>query len=214
VPLEPPRPSQDGETYARRSHQFVNDSFPPLLGDRKSSTGSLFSKMSMNRNGSMPTTPISPISGSKEPARFSVDARLPNPAILTCGETVPLRLIVKQLGERNDQLFLKSLQVELIGFTQVRAHEATRTESNSWVLVSQANINTPIGEITDEVGKENEINKEYWWGQKLPDTVPPSFVTCNIGRKYEVRVSVGLSYGGMNGRVSAILLGVRKGWVC
>ena len=99
-------------------------------------------------------------------------------------------------------LFLKTLQVELIGFTQVRAHEAVRTESNSWVLVSKANINESIGTVADAAGTETELNKEFWFGQKLPDTVPPSFVTCNISRKYELKVSVGLAFGGMHGKVS------------
>jgi hypothetical protein len=149
----------------------------------------------------MPTTPTSPSTPSKEPARFSIDARLPNPPILTCGESVPLRLIVKQQGERNEMLFLKTLQVELIGFTQVRAHDAVRTESNTWVLFSKANINESIGTVADVAGTENEISKEYWWGEKLPDSVPPSFVTCNISRKYELKVSVGLAFGGMHGKV-------------
>jgi len=204
VPLEPPRPALDGETYARRQHQFVNDGFP--LGDRKGSSVSFFSKM--GRKDSTPGTPTSPtpMSPTKEPARFSVDARLPNPPILTCGEGVPLRVIVKQLGEKNEMLFLKSLQVELIGFTQVRAHDAVRTESNSWVLVSKANINESIGTVADAAGTETELSKEYWFGQKLPDTVPPSFVTCNISRKYELKVSVGLSFGGMHGKNQFIVL--------
>jgi hypothetical protein len=102
-------------------------------------------------------------------------------------------------------LYLKTLQVELIGFTQVRAHDAVRTESNSWVLVSMANINQNIGAVSDVAGTENEISKEFWYGQKLPDTVPPSFVTCNISRKYELKISVGLAFGGMHGRVSLTL---------
>jgi hypothetical protein len=199
VPLEPPRPPPDGETYARRQHQFLDDGFPPGLGDRKGSTSSFFGKMS--RKEATPATPDSPMSATREPTRFSIDARLPNPAILTCGQGVDLRVMIKQLGERNEMLYLKTLQVELIGFTQVRAHDAVRTESNSWVLVSKANINQSIGTVADIAGTETEINKEFWYGQKLPDTVPPSFVTCNISRKYELKVSVGLAFGGMHGKV-------------
>jgi hypothetical protein len=207
VPIEPPRPTHDGETYARRQHQFIHDSFPATLGDRKASTGSvLFGK----RKGSAPSSPVTPSTPTKEPARFSVDARLPNPPILTCGESVPLRLLVKQLSERNELLFLKTLQVELIGFTTVRAHDAVRTESNSWVLASMANINQSIGTIGDAAGTETEISQEYWYGKKLPDSVPPSFTTCNIARKYEFKVSVGLAYGGMNGPVRACGLAAKS----
>ncbi|KIW02227.1 uncharacterized protein PV09_06381 [Verruconis gallopava] len=203
VPIEPPRPPQDGETYARRQHQFIPDTFSPMLGDRKGSTGSIFGK---SRKGSLPESPSSPTAASKGPARFTVDARLPNPAILTCGGDVPLRLLVKQLSERNELLYLKTLQVELIGFTQVRAHDAVRTESSGWVLVSLANINRPIGTVADEIGTETEISKDFWAGQRLPDSVPPSFITCNISRKYELKVSVGLAYGGMHSRNQFIVL--------
>jgi hypothetical protein len=156
----------------------------------------------MARKDSIPSSPVSPSTPTREPARFSIDARLPNPAVLTCGEAVPLRLLVKQLNERNELLFLKTLQVELIGSTHIRAHDAVRTESNSWVLVSMSNINQSIGTITDAVGTETEITQEYWYGQKLPDSVPPSFTACNISRKYELKVSAGLAFGGMHGRVS------------
>jgi hypothetical protein len=110
---------------------------------------------------------------------------------------------VKQLNERDELLFLKTLQVELIGFTHIRAHDTVRTETNSWVLVSMSNINQSIGSVTDAVGTEVEISQEFWYGQKLPESVPPSFTTCNISRKYELKVSAGLSFGGMHGRVCA-----------
>lgn len=67
-----------------------------------------------------------------------------------------------------------------------------------------SNINQPLGTTEDDVGKESEISKEYWYGHKLPDSVPPSFVTCNISRKYELKVSVGLAFGSMKGRVRFI----------
>ncbi|KAI7650761.1 hypothetical protein KC318_g16198 [Hortaea werneckii] len=39
-----------------------------------------------------------------------------------------------------------------------------------------------------------------WRGQPLPNTVAPSFETCNISRHYEVDVRVGLSYNGSGGK--------------
>lgn len=195
VPIEPPRTREDGEVYARRQHQFIHQ---PAFPDRKGSLlGSLLKdKEKMGSSGS-------PTSGALPPARFSIDARLPNPAILTCGQDLPIKILVKQLNERKEELYLQTLQIELIGFTKVRAHEATRTETNSWVIISLSNLNQPIGAFNDPAETETELTKEFWYGHKLPDTVAPSFVTCNISRSYELQVSAGLSYGPRGGAVSS-----------
>jgi hypothetical protein len=191
VPIEPPRLKQDGEVYARRQHQFIH---PPAFPDRK---GSLMG--SLLKDKEKMGTPASPV---LPPARFSIDARLPNPAVLTCGQDLPLKVLIKQLNERSEELYLQTLQIELIGFTKVRAHEATRTETNSWVIISLSNLNQPIGAFNDPAETETELTKELWYGQRLPDTVAPSFITCNISRSYELQVSAGLSYGPRGGAVS------------
>lgn len=199
VPIEPPRPETDGETYARRQHQFITN--PYLTSwERKSSNGfkGLFSK-----TPSTPTSPIPPTpSAPSEPARFTVDARLPNPAILTCGEALPLRIIIKQLNARVEPLYLQTLQIELIGYTRVRAEDAVRTETHSWVITSVSNMECAIGAPADDAGTETELSKELWAGRPLPNTVAPSFVTCNIRRTYELQVSVGLCFGSNKNRVS------------
>jgi len=87
------------------------------------------------------------------------------------------------------------LQVELIGYTKVRAHEVSRTESNSWILCSFSNMAIPIGSPSDPVDTEIPINAEYWSGKLVPNTVSPSFTSCNISRLYELEVRVGLGYG-------------------
>jgi hypothetical protein len=189
VPIEPPRAPTDGETYARRQHQFLLDSQPPPLPARQ---GSGFVEK-LKRTPSVPTTPTIP----PPPARLSIDARLPNPATLTCGQDIPLKILIKQLSERSEPLHLQTLQIELVGHTRVRAHEIVRTETNSWVIFSGSNLNMPIGDPSDVEGTETEVSKEFWYGHKLPDTVAPSFVTCNISRTYELVISVGLAYGSL-----------------
>lgn len=194
MPIEPPRPSQDGEVYARRQHQFVHDPAPALPQRKGSAFGAIF------KDKEKPST-SSPISGPLPPAKFSIDCRLPNPAILTCGQDLPLRLLIKQLSERSEPLYLQTLQIELIGCTKVRAHEATRNETNSWVIISLSNLNQALGSPSDAVDTETELTKEFWHGHRLPDTVAPSFVTCNISRSYQLQVSAGLSYGPLSGPV-------------
>jgi hypothetical protein len=129
------------------------------------------------------------------PPRVSIDARLPNPAILTCNQDLPLRLLLKNVSERNKNVYLQMLQIELIGYTKVRASDVSRTESNSWILCSFSNMAIPIGMPTDPVDTEIPINPEYWSGKPIPNTVPPTFAICNLARHYELEIRVGIGYG-------------------
>lgn len=106
-----------------------------------------------------------------------------------------MRLLLKNVSERTKNLYLQMLQIELIGYTKVRAHEVARTESNSWLLCSFSNMAIPIGSPSDPVDTEVPINPEYWSGKAVPNTVPPTFTTCNLSRFYELEVRVGIGYG-------------------
>ena len=184
-PIEPPRSERsDGETYARRQHQFMPTNSLGLK--KKASKPNIFT-----RKPSGPSTP-NPLN---EPAKFSVDVRLPNPAIITCNTDLPLRVLLKQMNERSEQVYLQILQIEMIGYTRVNAQQLVRTESNSWVIVSMSNMAIPLGSPNDPAGTEVEINKEYWQDRPLPNTVAPTFTTCNLSRSYELEVRVGLGYG-------------------
>ncbi|KAF1914189.1 hypothetical protein BDU57DRAFT_285458 [Ampelomyces quisqualis] len=187
LPIEPPRPAAtDGEAYARRQHQFIENAPSVAVGkkpgffDRKDSSGS---------------APPSPTIPGSVPPRVSIDARLPNPAVLTCNQDLPLRLLLKNVSERSKNVYLQMLQIELIGYTKVRAHEVSRTESNSWIICSFSNMAIPIGMPEDPIDKEVPINPEYWSGKPIPNTVPPTFALCNLSRHYELEVRVGLGYG-------------------
>jgi len=185
LPIEPPRPAQaDGEAYARRQHQFLENSQTASAEKKKKG---LFDRKPA---GGAPTSPTSSIT-----PRLTVDARLPNPAILTANQDLPLRVLVKNMSERTKHVYLQMLQIELIGYTKVRAHEVSRTESNSWVIASMSNMQIPIGAPSDPVGTEVPINPEYWSGKAIPNSVPPSFQACNLSRFYELEVRVGLGYG-------------------
>ena len=131
----------------------------------------------------------------EEPPRFSIDARLPNPAIITCNEPLPLRILVKRLNEGSEMIFLQMIQIDLIGYTKVRAHELTRTESGSWVIKSASNMKMPLGKPEDTGMREFKVDSQLWASTPLPNTVAPSFDTCNISRAYELEVKVGLAHG-------------------
>ncbi|GAB1213903.1 hypothetical protein ATERTT37_003056 [Aspergillus terreus] len=178
LPIEPPRTGNPNEeTYARRQHQFVN-------APNQSRTKALFKKVS---NASLHDPGDCP--------RVSADIRLPNPSILTCNEPIPLRILVSKVSESYETIFLQMLQIELISYTHILAHDLRRTESGSWVLLSQSNMAMPLGRGGDPAGSEWSLDANLWNRIPLPSSVAPTFETCNISRTYELEVRVGLTHG-------------------
>jgi hypothetical protein len=176
LPIEPPRPpDKQEETFARRKQQFQKYAGQP---PRKNS---LFKKSA-------------PDSSVAEPPTFQVDARLPNPAILTCNESIPLRVLVQRLGDVNADVYLSMFQIELVGWTEIRAHDLKRVESGSWIIKSLANMNMPLNMPKLKSQTEFKVPSNLWDSVPLPNTVAPSFDTCNISRKYELEIRIGLSH--------------------
>lgn len=87
------------------------------------------------------------------------------------------------------------LQIELIAYTNILAHDLSRTESGSWVILSRSNMGMPLGRGTDPVEAEWTIDASLWNQIPLPNSVAPSFETCNIARHYELEIRIGLSRG-------------------
>jgi len=178
-PIEPPRPPETREeAYARRSAQFTADILP---FQKKKSLLDSFRKEP-------------PPSTTGQPLRFQIDARLPHPAILTCNEAVPLRILVKKLNESSGAPILTMLHIELVGYTYIKAHDIAKTESTSWIVLTRSHLAIPVGSANDPVNSETRLDPSLWDGVVLPNTVAPTFETCNITRFYELEVRVGLSY--------------------
>lgn len=178
LPIEPPRGNNASqETYARRQHQFTK------LG-AASKTKSLFQKFS----GSLPDL-------LSEPPRISADARLPNPSILTCNEPLPLRVLVKKMSDTSESIFLQTFQIELIASTNILAHDLRQKETGSWVIFSRSNMGVMLGKGNDPSGTEWPVDARMWNQIPLPNSVAPSFETCNVSRTYELEVRIGVSHG-------------------
>ncbi|KAL2830091.1 hypothetical protein BJY01DRAFT_227553 [Aspergillus pseudoustus] len=178
LPIEPPRSGNPKEeAYARRQHQFASGPTP--------SPKSLFHKVSA------PSLRDSAASG----LRVSADLRLPNPSILTCNEPVPMRVLVRKLSESYETVFLQMLQIELICYTRIQAHDLQRTESTTWLTFSRSNMGIPLGRGGDPAGTEWLLDESMWNRLPLPPSVSPSFQTCNISRNYELEVRIGLAHG-------------------
>ncbi|KAI0152809.1 hypothetical protein GGR57DRAFT_469174 [Xylariaceae sp. FL1272] len=188
LPIEPPRPkASTQEAFARRPFAFKPRT--PLNPSRKS----FFSKSS---------------SSSPDPnvilPSFEISTRLPYPSILTCNEPVPLRIISKKLSVANEQIYLSALEVALIGHTHIRVNNLENVERSTWVVASALDISIPLGKANDPVGTEFEIPNTIWAGRRLPNTVSPSFRTCNLARRYELEIRLSLSWG-KNGSLPQVI---------
>ncbi|KAK9791270.1 hypothetical protein AB5N19_08848 [Seiridium cardinale] len=190
LPMESPRPPvTKQEAFARRPFVFK----PRTPGPVKRKTSFFGSK-----NTQVET---------EEPTPPSVDmsARLPYPCILTCNQPIPLRLVSKKLAPSQEQLYLASLEIALLGFTNIRVYDVQHMEATRWVVCSASNLSIPVGDPKDAVDTETVLPDHLWANQQLPNTVAPSFTACNLSRRYEIELRISLSWGmpSKSGKVTA-----------
>lgn len=193
MPIEPPRASVRGqESFARRPFSFAARP-PSPQGKQK---GSLFGikKKEKEEPNATPDPPPPPQS-------IEMSARLPHPLVLTCNRPVPLRLIAKKLVNNPAQVHLTSFQMDLIGTTTLGAHGQVLRKNNRWVIASNPQLEIPLVTPTGEVGSEIVVPDNLWNQKALPNTVAPSFTTCNISRRYEVQILLTLRLGKKSGKV-------------
>ena len=95
---------------------------------------------------------------------------------------------------------MKSIHLELIAYTEVRAHHLNFAHAMSFILLSKSNMHVQLSENRNGA---LEVDNRMWSNIPLPPVVVPSFRICNLLRKYEISVKIGLCYGQAN----AILVG-------
>lgn len=187
LPIEPPRPNPTGqEAFARRPFTFRPRSPTPMLKQRSSFFGGAKHKEV-------------PGGSDRTPPSVEISARLPHPPVLTCNQPIPLRLVAKKLVQTDEAVHLTSLEINLIGKTRVRSYDLTNVEVSRWVVCSQSNLSISVGTPGDAVGMETTLPDSAWSTLKLPNTVTPSFVACNLQRAYEMELKLGLTWGGLGG---------------
>lgn len=175
LPIEPPRPPKTtNEAFAKRPYIFT-------------SGASGYAKKSVFAKKAKPISNTAP--------QGEVDARLPSPPILTCNKPLPMRILLRKTSTSPEHVFLMSLQVNLLGTTGVKASDVIRHETSTWAVTSLTGLSIPIGSPNDPIGTETAIDSELWDAIPLPNTVAPSFITCNLARRYELEARIGLGYG-------------------
>lgn len=136
-------------------------------------------------------------SDGPSPPSIAVEGRLPDPAIIYCNEPVPLRILITRQNDSPATIFLQLLQIELLGYTGIRALELRRSEVTSWMIMSSSDMRIPLQNSTKSGKADNvlEIDATLWNQKTLPNTVTPTFDTCNLSRSYSLDIKVGLSWG-------------------
>ncbi|KAK1770806.1 hypothetical protein QBC33DRAFT_525816 [Phialemonium atrogriseum] len=202
LPIEPPRPAATSqEAYARRPFTFR----PRSPGLQSPGKGSFLGNRRQSNQGSPVPSPspvpvtgedgkMQPPSGPVAPS-VEMSARLPHPPILTCNKPVPLRLVAKKLAPGTADIFLVSLQIDLIGTTVIRCEDLVNTETSRWVIMSRHGLSIPVSHAADGVGAEAVVPEALWRDSPLPNTVMPSFLACNLRRSYQLEIKIGLSCG-------------------
>lgn len=188
LPIEPPRPkSLQQEAFARRPFVFKP---PTPLPTRKSFFG-----------GSK-STPAKNVTGQTPPS-IEMSVRVPFPTIFTCNQPIPLRLLAKKLAPAQEQVYLTALEISLVGYTHIHVAQLEKVERTSWIVVSALNLSLPLGSPDAPVDAEFEVPNTLWASQRLPNTIAPSFKTCNLARRYELHLKLSLSWG--TGKSSGML---------
>ncbi|KAI6092141.1 hypothetical protein F4821DRAFT_224995 [Hypoxylon rubiginosum] len=190
LPVEPPRPAKTTqEAFARRPFTFQPRA--PTQSTRKSLFGG---RTSSSAN-------VGEDASKQLPPSIEVSARVPFPSIFTCNEPLPLRLIARKLAATTtseQQVYVTALDIKLVGYTQVRVQTLQHTERTQWVVLSAPTVSPPLAlfkTAADPVDTEFEIPSALWKDRRLPNTIAPSFQTCNLARRYEIEITIALTWG-------------------
>ena len=114
------------------------------------------------------------------PPSISFDGRLPDPAIITCNDPLPLRVLITKLNDSPAVIFLQLLEVVLVGSTVTRAHELEREDFGDFIVMSMSNLKLPL-QGSETKPNELQIDPKFWNQISLPNTVSVGlYITCYL----------------------------------
>ncbi|KAJ4292463.1 hypothetical protein N0V90_009125 [Kalmusia sp. IMI 367209] len=139
-------------------------------------------------------------------ACFAQDFHLSHGSI----RNIAMRLTTKKLHDSPQSLYLSSFQLLLFAYTDIRAGSASSGQMSCWTIQSLSNLGLELAPATDE--QEYDIDPMLWHDKCIPETAVPSFEGCNMARRYEVEILLGLQCrepgNGKSGRISVVQLRV------
>ena len=125
------------------------------------------------------------------------EARLPNPPIIVPTEPIPLTFILRREGEQNGGVvYVRSVQIMLGITTYIAAQGFRRELGYLQPLMQLGDLNLTLAANKSEMSFNPGDLLQTGHAAKglvVPDTIPPTFRTCNIARKYTMVLQLGVS---------------------
>ena len=174
-PVEPPRPpAENSQIFVRKKHTLsVNQ-----RSQESGIFGGIFGKRSMAAG------------------TVAFEVRLPNPPILVPTEPIPMTFILKRDADSQGVVYVRTIQV-MLGIKTLIAAQGYRRELGyllPLVDVESLNITLRPNQNQITIHPEDLLQQDSnFKGLALPDTIPPSFRTCNIARKYTLVLYMGVT---------------------
>ncbi|KAK9492187.1 hypothetical protein V1508DRAFT_419545 [Lipomyces doorenjongii] len=193
LPFEPPRPVTTGQQFfVRRRHRF---NYTPISGRISGSVQP--QKKKKGFFSSLTSTSRSVSFLRQAGPEFYVEARMPDPPIVVPTEQIPLRLFIRSDEQCTTPIYLHSLQINLVSHTLVAAQEHNKDVAFALTVVNLQNMKLPMGTMTNPAPNvyEAEFDRNKWPSAFLPNSVPPTFKTCNISRGYSMEIFMVISHG-------------------
>jgi hypothetical protein len=174
-PIEPPRPSsQNNQIFVRKKHTLAS-----LPRNQDQGLLGLFRRQPTTGNA----------------GTISLEARVPNPPILVPTEPIPLTFILKRDVGSQGIVYVRTIQVMLGITTFITAQGFRRELGYLKPILNLGDLNIALGAQENEIViKPADLLQQgaSSKGLSLPDTIPPSFRTCNIARKYTLVLQMGI----------------------
>jgi hypothetical protein len=132
--------------------------------------------------------------GPRDVPVLKVTARLPSPAVLYSGETVPLQLFVQRYPSPTDDLHQVGLQ-SLVVTLQNRTTLMLGNHQTSWTSPSEIlRVGGMKVALDDAQSGEQVLEIDALRTMTLPKSIP-SFTTCTARRDYVLEVAAGFAFG-------------------
>lgn len=194
LPIEPPRPppAEIQTFFARRKHRFaytpVSRSSHHLLAKKKKGFFSSFGSSASKASAGVLQQP-GPV--------IYLEARLPEPRIMVPTRPIDLTLVVCSQTKLDVEVYMHSISVNLLTTTisRVDAYSQENTMTLAVSHMQQLKLATSQSTNPQPGIYEAEFDRRRFSGLYLPNTVPPSFKTCNIERTYALEIVAELSHG-------------------
>ena len=118
------------------------------------------------------------------PPSISFDGRLPDPAVVTCNDPLPLRVLITKLNDSPAVIFLQLLEVVLIGITVTRAHELEREDFSHYIVMSTSDLKLPL-QCSETKPNEMQIDPKFWNQIPLPNIVSIDLNIFSFGKAFQ-----------------------------